>query len=96
MSAWCAALRLPFFVPSVLLYATGALAGARDGGSLDWLRALLGLAPVLLVQAAAILTNEAFDADHDAVPAHVVGAARRQRRRVHFVADLDSVRHRSS
>jgi 1,4-dihydroxy-2-naphthoate octaprenyltransferase len=70
MSAWCAALRLPFFVPSVLLYATGALAGARDGGALDWLRALLGLAPVLLVQAAAILTNEAFDADHDAANPH--------------------------
>jgi len=61
ISAWTRIAR-PEYLPIVLLlFATGTAAGALDARSFDLVRALLACGCLLLIQLAAMLTNEHFD-----------------------------------
>ncbi len=64
-AAWVRLLRLRFYPLSVVVYAMGVALGYRPNGGLGWAAGLWGLAAVVLLQMAAVVTNEIYDLGAD-------------------------------
>jgi 1,4-dihydroxy-2-naphthoate octaprenyltransferase len=63
--AWLQALRLQFYPMTLIAYAVGALAAARETGSLDSGPFWLGYAALFALEAATVFTNDLFDFESD-------------------------------